>query len=160
MEAKESAMLLAGMMGGHMRGFYDDCVRTARTVKVERLSSVVGPDMARTMVGAVRPEVRQCYRNATLMSIGTDRHDVGYAEGFVMFHGIPIEHAINVIDGRYVDVTFEYALGRDPEKEEYVVFGEYDRLDVMRTTYETGYYGSIHLNEWKNKHKSHERHVH
>lgn len=79
---------------------------------------------------------RMCFRNATLASL--DRFVGVYTEGFAISPGlgIPIHHAWLTIDGRAVDVTWNYT-GCS-------YFGiEFDRSDVRRWIVQNGYYGLL-----------------
>lgn len=57
----------------------------------------------------VRPVVKGCYRNAHLLTLlFPDR--VQYVEGKTNAF-IPIDHAFNRVGDKYIDITFEFALG-------------------------------------------------
>lgn len=55
-----------------------------------------------------------------------------------------IEHAWNKVGDKYVDITMELALEKDPAQEEYMVLGEYDQETVIDICNEVGFYGSIY----------------
>ena len=58
---------------------------------------------------------------------------------------IPIDHAFNRVGNKYIDITFEFALGfLDPTQYEYVAFGEYPAVVIEEITEQTGYYGNIY----------------
>lgn len=58
---------------------------------------------------------------------------------------IPIDHAFNRVGNKYIDITFEFALGfLDPTQYEYVAFGEYPAGVIEEITDQTGYYGNIY----------------
>ena len=67
--------------------------------------------------------------------------------------GLPIEHAFNCVDGKYVDCTIELALGRDPREDTYVKIGEFDLDDVRNVLVENGYYGEIYDTIFLKKYK-------
>jgi hypothetical protein len=46
-------------------------------------------------------------------------------------HGLPIEHAFNKVDGKYVDITIELALEDDPTNDPHAVYGDFD-TDTVR----------------------------
>ena len=52
---------------------------------------------------------------------------------------IPIDHAFNRVGNKYIDITFEFALGLDPTQYEYVAFGEYPAGVIEEITDQTGY---------------------
>lgn len=72
---------------------------------------------------------------------GTDR--VQYVEGKTNVF-IPIDHAFNRVGNKYIDITFEFALGLDPTQYEYVAFGEYPAGVIEEIADQTGYYGDIY----------------
>jgi hypothetical protein len=57
--------------------------------------------------------------------------------------GLPIAHAFNRVDGKYVDITVELALNK-PINDSYVVIGEYETDDVRKILIENGFYGNIY----------------
>lgn len=90
----------------------------------------------------VRPVVKECYKNAHLLTLlFPDR--VQYVEGKTNVF-IPIDHAFNRVGNKYIDITFEFALGLDPTQYEYVAFGEYPAGVIEEITDQTGYYGDIY----------------
>lgn len=54
------------------------------------------------------------------------------------------DHAFNRVGDKYIDITFEFALGLDPTQYEYVAFGEYPAGVIEEITDQTGYYGDIY----------------
>ena len=66
--------------------------------------------------------------------------------------GFPIEHAFNCVDGKYVDITIELALGREIE-DTYVTIGEYNDNEVREILLQNGFYGEIYSTIFKNKYK-------
>ena len=68
------------------------------------------------------------------------------------FKGLPIEHAFNKVDGKYVDITAELALNREIE-DTYVVFGEFDVNQVREILIQNGFYGNIYDTIELNKYK-------
>lgn len=122
--------------------FLKQLVSDARLVKVEPLANVVGRDRAREIIHAVRPQKNECYKNATLLSLADKSFK--YVEGRVSAMAFPIDHAFNVIDGHYVDITLEYVLGKDVTSDSYIVIGEYEQHELMRATLENGFYGGVY----------------
>lgn len=55
-----------------------------------------------------------------------------------------IEHAWNKVGDKYVDITMELALQRDPTEEEYMALGEYNQETVVSICSEMGFYGSVY----------------
>ena len=58
--------------------------------------------------------------------------------------GLPIEHAFNCVDGKYVDITMELALGKDMNEDSYISIGEFSTDEVRRVLLKNGYYGQIY----------------
>lgn len=78
-----------------------------------------GEQSSQVQPGAPKMKARECYNNAITRMI---EDQVGYVEGFVFVHGVPIQHAWNRVGGRFVD----YTLGADAKRWTYV------GLDVPR----------------------------
>lgn len=55
-----------------------------------------------------------------------------------------IEHAWNKIGDKYIDITMELVLHRDPTQEEYLSLGEYSEDVISPIVLETGFYGNIY----------------
>jgi len=74
----------------------------------------------------VHPVVKECYANALHTAECLVEQNVEYCEGYIIFQGIPIEHAFNKIGDKYFDVTQELAIGHDPSEQTYAVIGSWD----------------------------------
>lgn len=108
--------------------------------KVNKLVGVKG--LIELIRRTVRPVVKECYKNAHLLTLlFPDR--VQYVEGKTNVF-IPIDHAFNRVGNKYIDITFEFALGLDPTQYEYVAFGEYPAGVIEEIANKTGYYGDIY----------------
>ena len=131
---------------GKQAEFYRQMLRDAKPIEVVRLSEVFSPAEVKAIEVLVYPKKKQCYRNATLLShINHIFPDVKYVEGKMTCCGaFGIEHAWNKVGDKYVDITMELVLDRDPTKEEYMALGEYDRETVISICRELGYYESIY----------------
>ena len=60
---------------------------------------------------------------------------VEYVEGYLNMNGLPIEHAFNVIDGKYFDITMELALKKHFDRERtdtYVSIGTFSVNEVRK----------------------------
>lgn len=53
----------------------------------------------------VRPQTKQCFRNAQVLTSIEGENRIKYHEGIAIFH-IPILHAWNTIDGKIIDITW------------------------------------------------------
>ena len=136
---------LAEIIGeeGRQAEFYRQMLKDAKPIEVVRLSEVFTDTEIKSIKKFVNPKVKECYRNATLFS-----HiypEVKYVEGKMTCCGaFGIEHAWNKVGDKYVDITMELALKRDPTKEEYMALGEYDQETVVSICSEVGFYGSVY----------------
>lgn len=115
----------------------------AKRVEVVKAADVFDEREIELIRRTVRPVVKECYKNAHLLTLlFPDR--VQYVEGKTNVF-IPIDHAFNRVGNKYIDITFEFALGfLDPTQYEYVAFGEYPAGVIEEITDQTGYYGDIY----------------
>lgn len=124
------------------RQYFADTIAVAKRVEVVRAADVFNPYELEIIRGVLKPQPQQCYRNAHLLcQLFPD--DVLYCEGKTHTL-IPIDHAFNRVGNKYIDITFEFALGLDPTQYEYVAFGEYPAGVIEEITDQTGYYGDIY----------------
>ena len=159
-EMKQNAILtqteyFAKVCDGLQKKFYEQQLQDFHEVKCVKLSDIFTNDEVRTIKMVVNPKKKECYRNAHLLTaLFPDRAQ--YVEGQVaIFNGaFGVEHAWNKVDGKYIDLTFEIALGEDPTKELYMALGEYNLNTITMVTSETGYYGSIYNQRFINANKS------
>lgn len=147
-EVKENSLIVelrtfAGFMGGRQKEFYNQMLKDARSVEVVRLSEVFTPADIKAIKTFVKPQVKECYRNATLFA-----HifpEVKYVEGKMTCCGMfGIEHAWNKVGDKYVDITMELVLRRDPTQEEYMALGEYEQNVVVSIASKVGFYTPIY----------------
>lgn len=81
----------------------------AKRVEVVKAADVFDEREIELIRRTVRPVVKGCYRNAHLLTLlFPDR--VQYVEGKTNAF-IPIDHAFNRVGDKYIDITFEFALG-------------------------------------------------
>lgn len=122
--------------------YFADTIAVAKRVDIVRAADVFNDYELEIIRDILKPQPQQCYRNAHLLcQLFPER--VRYCEGKT-FAFIPIEHAFNRVGDKYVDITFEFALGLDPTQYEYVAFGEYPAGVIEEITDQTGYYGDIY----------------
>lgn len=124
------------------RQYFTDTIAAAKRVEVVKAADVFDEREIELIRRTVRPVVKECYKNAHLLTLlFPDR--VQYVEGKTNVF-IPIDHAFNRVGNKYIDITFEFALGLDPTQYEYVAFGEYPAGVIEEITDQTGYYGDIY----------------
>lgn len=140
---------------GVQQEMYKQKVKDADSVDVVPLSEVFSKEEISEIKKRVNPKMKACYENAWKLC---DRfqfdsnHDIKYCEGYLNFKGLPIEHAFNKVDEKYVDITVELALNREIE-DTYVVIGEYDTDKVREILLQNQYYGNIYETIFLNKYK-------
>ena len=142
-------------MPGVQGALHEQKAKDADSVDIVPLSDVFTEEEIERIKKDVRPLPKMCYENAYKLA---DRlydldKDIKYVEGYINMHGLPIDHAFNSVDGKYVDCTIELALGKDPRKDSYVKIGEYDLDKVREVLVENGYYGEIYNTLFLNKYK-------
>lgn len=132
---------------GYQQYLFNKKADDANSVEISPLSEVFTPEEIKEIKKRVRPKPKMCYENAWKLM---DRfyyegdHEIMYCEGYINMKGFPIEHAFNKVDGKYVDVTVELALNKDPKEDTYVVVGEFDEEQVRDILLENGFYGNIY----------------
>ena len=149
-EVKENSLIVelrtfAKIIGeeGRQAEFYRQMLKDAKPIEVVRLSEVFTDAQIKAIKKFVKPKAKECYRNATVFSHMCP--EVKYVEGKMTCLGaFGIEHAWNKIGDKYVDITMELALQRDPTEEEYMALGEYDQETVVSICSEVGFYGSVY----------------
>ena len=154
--------MIADCSSGVQQELFKQKVKDADSVDIVPLSEVFSEDEIKHIKRYVRPKMKECYQNAwrfcDIMQ-GNKDHDVKYCEGYLNMKGIPIEHAFNKVDGKYVDITIELALNNDVTKDTYVVIGEWDTDTVRDVLLENGYYGNIYETLFLNKYKENINHA-
>ena len=125
---------------------YRQKVKDANSVDIVSLSEVFNPEEIKAIKKYIRPKAKMCYKNAYMLCnyFDGEGHDVRYVEGYLNMKGLPIEHAFNYVDGKYVDITIELALGNDINEDSYISIGEFSTDEVRRVLLKNGYYGQIY----------------
>ena len=149
-EAKENSLIVelrtfAKLIGeeGRQAEFYRQMLKDAKPIEVVRLSEVFTEFQIMEIRRTVRPKVKECYRNALLFAKYFP--DVKYVEGKMTCCGaFGIEHAFNKVGDKYVDITMELVLDRDPTKEEYMALIECEPKIAAEIALEVGWYGSVY----------------
>jgi len=89
---------------------------------------------------------KQCFRNAGQLCINVD--GVDYVEGEILYHGIPIEHAWNKIDGKYFDITKDILFPHNSDYAEYVKIIELDVKEYSRFLFKYKHWGGFILEKY------------
>lgn len=135
---------------GKHREFYRDMLDVAKPIEVVRAVDVLTPEQMEYLRDFIDPQPKQCYRNAYWLAHAFP-DEIKYCECKV---GIPfgIDHAINKVGDKYIDITFEFALDECPERYDYVVIGEWDFKTARRVVRKTGMYGNVYAHlYWESK---------
>jgi hypothetical protein len=134
---------LSAITSGRQRAYYEFLLSKATSVRISPLREIFNEDEIQRIKLAVNPQAKECFKNATLVcSLFPDR--VKYVEGrFTVCRVFSTEHAWNRLGDKYFDVTMELALGRNPEDEEYVTFGDYDNEELCEYLLDAKVYGNI-----------------
>lgn len=128
---------------GKQKQWYEKMLADAKVVKISPLSDIFSPTDIELIKTVVKPQKKECYKNATLTATLLMKRGVKYCEGKYTCHGIGLDHAFNKIGDKYFDVTAELALGK-LDAEEYLVLGEYSLKQVLKVLDKQGYYGDIY----------------
>ena len=153
---KQMLEFFAKNMSGVQSELFKQKAEDADSVDIVPLSEVFTPEEIKEIKKRVRPRPKMCYENAYKLM---DRlfydsdHEIEYVEGYINMKGFPIEHAFNKVDGKYVDITIELALGRDPAEDTYVKIGEFDLDTVREILLQNEFYGQIYETIFLNKYK-------
>lgn len=144
-------------MSGVQQEFYKKMKEDADSVDIVPLKEVFSDKEIKEIKKRVNPKPKACYENAWKLCDRFEfdsNHNIKYCEGYLNMKGLPIDHAFNKVDGKYVDITIELALNREIE-DTYVVVGEYDTDKVREILLQNGFYGDIYktifLNSYKEK---------
>ena len=92
---------------GYQKDLFMKKAKDANSVDVVPLSEVFTKKEIAEIKKRVRPIPKSCYENAWKLCDRFEyegNHEILYCEGYMNFKGLPIEHAFNKVDGKYVDV--------------------------------------------------------
>ena len=139
---KELRWLLKKMFG-KQKAYYDRMLADATPIRIAPLSEVFDEETIKLIKTQIRPEPKLCFKNATMLcTMFPDR--VKYVEGRYTVCGcFSTEHAWNKVGDKYIDITMEIALERNPAKEKYIALGEYEESDILPYLFESKVYGCI-----------------
>lgn len=141
---------------GVQKELYSQKAKDADSIDIVSLNEVFTKEEIKEIQKRIHPKPKMCYENAWKLCDRFEyegNHKIEYCEGYINMKGFPIEHAFNKVDGKYVDITVELALKKDPKEDTYVVIGEYDTDSVRNVLIENGYYGNIYNSIFLNKYK-------
>lgn len=140
---------------GVQQELFQQKLKDANSVDVVPLSEVFTEDEIKEIKKRIHPQPKCCYENAWKLCDRFEyegNHKIEYCEGYMNYKGLPIEHAFNKVDGKYIDITTELALNREIE-DTYIVLGEYSTNNVREILIQNGFYGDIYNTIFLNKYK-------
>jgi hypothetical protein len=101
-------------------------LKSLTQVECTPLNELFDEDTIEKIKQRVHPKAKECYANSLHTAECLRDFGVEYCEGYLVFYGIPIDHAFNKIGDKYFDVTQEIALGHPVDEQEYAVLGSWD----------------------------------
>lgn len=159
----EELNAIAGMMvEPRQKEFYEQRAKDARPVRCARMCDVFTPEQMALLLRDYRPKKKICYKNASdlvvmlacLRAANIIRRPACYVEGLVYSCGLlAIDHAFVKVGDRYIDPTFEMALGLDVRNETYVSLIELPPSEMARYEAETGMYGGLYQYAFLKQHR-------
>lgn len=142
---------------GYQQKLYTDKLNDADSVDIVSVYDVFDEATIDKIKKYVNPKPKCCYENAYKLCDRFDYekdYDIKYCEGYLNMRGLPIDHAFNCVNGKYVDITIELALEKEIE-DTYVKYCEYDIDTVREILIQNQFYGEIYdtikLNKYKEK---------
>lgn len=147
--------LVSSNCSGYQKALFTDKLNDADSVDVVSIEEVFDKDTIEKIKKYVNPQPKGCYENAYKLCdrIYDERYDIKYCEGYINMKGIPIEHAFNSVNGKYVDITIELGLNNPIDEDTYVLIGEFPIDKVREILLQNGYYGNIYDTIKLNKYK-------
>lgn len=135
---------LAEIINGKAKKYYESMIADATPIRIAPLSEVFDEETINLIKTQINPESKLCFKNATMLcTLFPDR--VKYVEGRFTVCGLfSTEHAWNKVGDKYIDITMEIALGRNPAEEEYIALGEYEESEILPYLFESKVYGGIY----------------
>lgn len=132
------------------KAYYEQILKDIKPVEVVPLLEVFTQEEIGILKKSIRPKPKECYRNATVLTHYFNNHTIEYIEGY-SYTLWPIEHAFNKVDGKYIDITYELALGLDVTKEKYASILEVSDKEIWGYTISEGYYGEYYQHKYNKK---------
>ena len=136
--------------GAGQHAFFERRYRDAVPVECVPMDEAFTPEQMEIIRKSFYFRQKQCYKNASdLLDVEICRAfrgmELRYVEGYVYDPIlIPIEHAFVKVGDKYVDPTFELALGMDVRRCYYCSLIEVSRAELSRIERDNGFYGEIY----------------
>ena len=123
---------ISGITQGRQKDFWDWKVENAKLlnhVKTDDIRKQYPEIDSYLKRNKTSVNLKECYRNAGKLCMGVE--GVNYVEGEISYHGVPIEHAWNSINGQYFDITKDILFSTNSDYSEYVKIIELNRKDYL-----------------------------
>lgn len=130
--------------------FFQWQINNSKVVKPVHTDSI-NNDKVKKINEKYPPLPKACYLNAA--HLATNVPGCTYVEGIVSFHGIPIDHVWNKLDGKYFDSTFDLALTGHEPFEEYLEIIELDKDELLKYQKNGSEYESLINKVYRDKHE-------
>lgn len=154
---KDMLNLFASSSSGVQSALYKQKAKDATSVDIVSVYDIFTEEEVKQILKYIRPKVKECYKNAYNMADVFQDRNVEYVEGYLNMGGLPIEHAFNVIDGKYFDITLELVTNKkfptNRTNDTYVSIGTFNLDEVRRVLLQNGYYGQIYETLFLNNYK-------
>lgn len=148
--------MLTEISSGRQKEMYQQMSKDLVPIECTPLSEIFTDDEIKAIKHIVRPKMKGCYENAYHFASRMQEvlgKEILYCEGYMNSFGLPIEHAFNKVDGKYVDITAELILGDDVTKSEYTLIGEWDERTALKAMTVDGCYGCVYQKLYMMSHK-------
>lgn len=145
--------MCAKCCSGFQKAYFEQKAKDMDSIDCVKLDTIFDKSQIKQIKQRVRPKQNECYCNAFhfCTQSGINDHDIKYVEGYTTVSGIPIEHAWNKVDDKYIDITFELVLKHDVTKENYVILGEWDADTALKYMAKKGTYGGVYEEQFLDK---------
>lgn len=147
--------MISNNTNGFQKKFYTDMLNDAQSIDIVSVYEVFDDDTIDKIINRIQPEMKGCYQNAYRLCdrIFDVRYTIKYCVGYMNYHGIPIEHAWNSVNGKYIDITKEFALQKPLDEDTYVLIAEYDVNTMRDLAVQAGTYDGLYLQQKKNEYE-------
>lgn len=145
--------MCANVCSGFQQAYFEQKAQDMDSIECVPLSDIFAKSEIKQIKQRVRPKQNECYSNAFhfCTQSGISGHELKYVEGYTTVAGIPIEHAWNKVDDKYIDITLELVLKKNVSEEDYVILGEWDADTALRYMAEKGTYGGVYEAQFMKK---------
>lgn len=147
---KELITISLWLSNKKQKAYYESMISDAKIIHITPMNEVFDKDTIKRIKRDIKPRAKECFKNATLLCQMFPK-EAEYVEGkFTILGCYSTDHAWNKIGDKYVDITMELALKRDPKEEEYVSLGEYKESDIIPCLLKNKVYGNIYVEHFLN----------